>query len=72
MTLLILELTFTFFSLFSSSTIAFIKLNASNKSYLMQEHRWKARGERLINVKESVQELNAGSYNRHFEATLTQ
>jgi hypothetical protein len=40
------------------------------KGSMMQEHRWKSRGARLINVKESVRELNAGSHNRYFEVRL--
>jgi hypothetical protein len=38
--------------------------------HLMQEHRWQSSGARPINVKEYVRELNAGSYNRYFEACL--
>jgi hypothetical protein len=38
----------------------------------MQEHHWKLCGERLINVKESVQELNTDSCSRYLKSTLTQ
>jgi hypothetical protein len=36
----------------------------------MQEHHWQLCGARLINVKESIRELNTGSQNRYFGVFL--
>jgi hypothetical protein len=46
--------------------------NVKRETYpvMMQEHRWKARGARPINVWESLRNLNVGSYDRYFEARL--
>jgi hypothetical protein len=38
----------------------------------MQEHRWKSHGERLINVKESIWDINADSCSRYLKSTSTQ